>query len=64
MMGEDGALNMRYHHLNKSGGFMLGKCISTPEVLPDGRIKFHEKWQWLSGDMSSGHSAIEELKNA
>ncbi len=43
---------------------MLGKCISTPEVLPDGRIKFHEKWQWLSGDMSSGHSAIEELKNA
>lgn len=63
-MSDDGILDMRYHHLNKSGEFMLGKCISTPEILSDGRIKFHEQWQWLSGDMSSGNSVMEEMKLA
>lgn len=60
-MDKNGVLDMHYQHLNKSGEFMLGKCISTPVVLSDGRLKFHEKWQWLSGDMSSGHSVIEEI---
>lgn len=59
-----GQLDMRYHHLNNKGEFMLGKCLSTPELLPDGRLKFKESWQWLSGDMSSGYSEIEEVKEA
>lgn len=57
-------LDMRYHHLNNKGELMLGKCLSTPELLPDGRLKFKESWQWLSGDMSSGYSEIEEVSNA
>ena len=57
----DGRLDMRYHHLNSGGEFMLGRCLSTPEVLPDGRLRFHEEWQWLSGDGSSGMSVIEEI---
>jgi hypothetical protein len=60
----NGQLDMRYHHLNNKGEFMLGKCLSTPELLPDGRLKFKESWQWLSGDMSSGYSEIEEIKDA
>lgn len=56
-----GRLDMRYHHLNDKGEFMLGMCISTPERLPDGRLRFKEAWQWLSGDLSSGHSEIEEV---
>jgi len=56
-----GRLDMRYHHLNAKGEFMLGTCLSTPERLPDGRLRFKEKWQWLSGDMSSGYSEIEEI---
>lgn len=60
----NGQLDMRYHHLNNKGEFMLGKCLSTPEVLPDGRLRFKESWQWLSGDMSSGYSEIEEIKGA
>jgi hypothetical protein len=40
---------------------MLGKCLSTPQRLPDGRLRFSEQWQWLSGDMSSGSSEIEEV---
>jgi hypothetical protein len=56
-----GRLDMRYHHLNDKGDFMLGECISTPEVLPDGRLRFKEEWRWLSGDRSSGTSEIEEI---
>lgn len=58
----DGTLDMRYHHVNKSGEIMLGKCISTPELLSDGRLKFKENWQWLCGDHSSGYSEIVEIK--
>ena len=57
----DGRLDMRYHHLNDRGEFMLGKCTSTPVSLPDGRLRFKEEWQWLSGDLSSGYSEIEEV---
>ena len=60
---ENGQLDMRYHHLNNKGELMLGKCLSTPVVLPDGRLKFKESWQWLSGDMSAGYSEIEEVKD-
>ena len=57
----NGQLDMRYHHLNEAGEFMLGRCVSTPQWLPDGRLRFNEAWQWLSGDGSSGQSVIEEL---
>ena len=59
---ERGALDMRYQHLNKNGELMTGKCLSTPEILEDGRIRLHEKWQWASGDLSKGESVIEEIR--
>ncbi len=59
---ENDSLEMRYQHLNKSGELMTGKCFSTPEILSDGRIRLHEKWQWTSGDLSKGESIIEEIK--
>jgi hypothetical protein len=59
---EDDCLEMRYQHLNKNGELMTGKCFSTPEILADGRIRLHEKWQWTSGDNSSGNSVAEELE--
>jgi hypothetical protein len=58
----DGRLDMRYQHYNRKGELMTGRCISTPELLPDGRIRLNEKWQWTSGDLSTGESAIEEAK--
>lgn len=57
----DGSLDMRYHHVNQDGVLMTGVCLSVPEVLPDGRIRLHECWQWTSGDCSSGQSVVEEL---
>jgi len=59
--GDDDSLDMRYQHLNTDGELMTGVCTSTPELLPDGRLRLHEKWQWISGDLSSGESIIEEI---
>ena len=59
---KDGKLDMRYHHINTMGELMVGKCISTPEIDPEGKLKFNENWQWLSGDNSSGYSEIIEVE--
>jgi hypothetical protein len=55
-----GQLDMRYHHVNTKGELMTGICFSTPELLPGGKIRLHEKWQWTTGDCSIGTSIIEE----
>ena len=57
----DDSLDMRYQHINRNGDLMTGVCTSTPEILPDGRLRLHETWQWTSGDLSSGESTIEEI---
>lgn len=59
----DGAGNLAfsYHHINTDGQLMAGLCDSTPEVLPDGRIRLHERWRWTTGDRSAGTSVVEEV---
>jgi hypothetical protein len=57
----DGALDMRYQHVNTAGELMTGKCFSQPEMLADGRLRLHEKWQWTTGDLLCGESVIEEV---
>ncbi|WP_159023991.1 n-acetylglutamate synthase [Formosa sp. L2A11] len=56
-----GKVNMRYHQVNTKGELMTGICTSTPEILPNGKIRLHESWQWTSGDKSKGTSILEEL---
>ena len=58
---DDGRLDMRYHHLNTEGELKIGQCLSTPSRTADGRLKFREEWQWLSGDQSKGSSEIVEV---
>ena len=60
----DGRLDMRYHHINKSGELMTGKCISTPTLGDDGILRLNEEWQWTSSDHSKGVSVLEEIPNA
>jgi len=60
---EAGCLDMRYQHLNAAGELMTGICLSTPELLPDGRVRLHERWQWTSGDCSQGESVVEEVRS-
>lgn len=59
----DSKLNARYQHVNVSGELMTGRCQSTPEVLDDGRVRLHEKWEWTSGDRSRGESVVEEVRD-
>ena len=60
LVDKQGGLDMRYHHVNTKGELMTGICRSTPELLPSGKIRLHEEWQWTSGDGSKGKSIVEE----
>ena len=53
-------LYMRYQHINTSGQFLTGICFSRPEIMPNGKIRLHEKWQWTCGDYSKDESVAEE----
>ncbi len=61
LVDEAGNIDMRYHQVNDKGEIMTGICSSVPEILPDGKIRLHETWQWTSGDLSKGESVIEEI---
>lgn len=56
----DGSLDFLYHHINERGELMGGRCESTPRV-EDGLLVLAERWQWLTGDRSSGTSEVEEI---
>ena len=62
LIDADGNLDMRYHQVNHQGELRTGICRSVPEILPDGRVRLHENWQWTSGDLSRGTSIVEEKK--
>jgi hypothetical protein len=59
---EDDYLEFRYNHVNTKNEIRGGQCISTPEILPDGRIRLYENWKWLDSEATEGHSIIEEVK--
>ena len=58
---EAGKIDMRYQHISHDGSFKTGKCISTPEILPNKKIRLHENWEWTSGKDGKGNSIIEEI---
>ena len=60
LVDEDGTIHMHYHQINNRNELMTGICVSVPEILPDGKIRLHESWEWTSGDKSKGSSVIEE----
>jgi hypothetical protein len=57
----DGSLDMRYQHVTIDGAMKTGRCLSRPEILVDGRIRLHERWQWTEGGSEAGESVIEEV---
>lgn len=61
LVDDFGNIDMRYHHINAEGEIMTGVCKSTPEIIPNGKIRLHEKWCWTSGDHSEGESILEEV---
>ena len=60
-VNEDNSLYFTYQHIDKNGLLKSGYCNSVPEVLPDGRIRLHEQWEWTYGGEGKGESVVEEL---
>ena len=60
MVDKSGNIEMRYHQVNDQDELMTGICISTPEILENGKIRLHENWEWTSGNKSKGTSIVEE----
>lgn len=61
LVNENGSLEFRYNHINIKNEIRGGKCLSTPEILSDGRIKLYEQWQWHDDEVTEGSSVIEEV---
>lgn len=61
LVDAQGHIDMRYHQVNDQGELMTGICHSTPELLPNGKIRLYERWQWTSGNGSKGESILEEI---
>ena len=57
----DGTIQMSYQHWNTNNEFRAGICTSKPQLLPNGKIRLHESWEWTSGIEGSGESIIEEV---
>lgn len=60
IVDEEGYIELRYHQVNDKNELVTGICNSRPEILPNGKIRLHETWQWTSGDKSRGASIIDE----
>lgn len=61
LVNDAGNIKMSYHQINKKGEMQTGICDSVAVVMPDGKIRLHEAWQWTSGDKSKGTSVLEEV---
>ncbi|OLB76525.1 MAG: hypothetical protein AUI14_18540 [Actinobacteria bacterium 13_2_20CM_2_71_6] len=53
-------ITLRYVQLNADGQTSSGRCTSTVAMLPDGRLRLTEAWEWESRP-GSGTSVVEEL---
>jgi hypothetical protein len=55
----DGVVDAAYGQLLADGTVHAGRCTTTPQVLPDGRLRMREEWHRTDG--TSGVSHIEEV---
>lgn len=55
----DGTIDAAYCWVTRGGETMAGSCVSSPTLLPDGRVRLTERWRRLDG--SVGVSYVEEV---
>jgi hypothetical protein len=58
----DGVLRLAYCMVLDTGDLVSGRCVSTPTVLDDGRIRLAEAWERYSPDAGAGVSYLEEVR--
>lgn len=59
-VNDDSSIYFTYQHIDTNGHLKSGFCKSVPEVLPDGRIRLYEQWEWTYGGEGKGESVVEE----
>ena len=59
----EGKLDLRYQHVTTNGLIQIGSCITTPEVLADGRLRLTEVYQSTFGNQADGISIAEEVRD-
>jgi hypothetical protein len=57
----DEVLEFTYTMVLADGSVLAGHCESTPELLPDGRIRLHERWERYGPHAASGVSLLDEV---
>ena len=57
--GPNGVITAAYCQVMADGEVVAGTCRSTPDTLPDGRLRLTE--QWRRADGSTGTSRIEQV---
>lgn len=57
----DDSLEFTYTMALADGSVLAGHCESTPELLPDGRIRLHEHWERYGAEAASGVSQLDEI---
>jgi hypothetical protein len=57
----DGTLDFGYCMVYDSGEIVSGRCRSTPQLLPDGRIRLNEQWERYAPHADRGVSYLEEV---
>lgn len=60
-VAQNGVLEFNYQHVNVNEQIRIGRCISTPRILDNGKIELVEEWQWLDGDYGIGTSVLMEM---
>ena len=58
----DDSIEFAYTMVLADGSVLAGECHSTPEVLPDGRIRLHERWERFGRNAGTGTSELEEVR--
>jgi hypothetical protein len=59
LVDEHGVIDAAYCQIMRDGEVVAGRCVSTPAVLADGRLRLTEQWHRIDG--SSGVSQIVEI---
>lgn len=61
-VNDEGVITFTYRQTNNKGIERSGICISSPEIMEDGRIRLNESWRWTDGDQSTGTTVLEEIR--
>lgn len=57
-----GVISFSYSMVLDDGRVISGHSVNTPEILADGRVRLHERWERYGAHAASGISSLEEVR--